>query len=1418
MAINFDYDPKWKPAGGAPDAGPDFDYDPAWKPTAPAPVSGGLVASAKQAIGSTIKGAGQLAADFIPGVGQDSAVTRYGKSVVDANPTRVTDFDSLKENPLTAVTEATGNAAGSMGAMLGARALGQGITAASPLAGPAAPLVAGLGQAVSWAGPAAVAALPSFGGIREKQIQKDPNAADSTADKLKAAIGAGAVGAIESRFGPQEWAMKAMTKEGRNALAEKFAANSLAGSVAKGAAKGAAIEGAEELAQNPIEQVAAGDNPMTADSLKETAFGGVMGALGGGVLGGASGAGFRKRPEAAAQPAATPANPTATTANPLATPGENIALQQQILDEHEQLAASINPADGPLSSAASLAVQTGAAKTPTQLAIEERQRAAELATQQDDAESEIYNSTGIEDQADNLDWMRLLAGEQTDLADLRDKAQFEAKQRQSRQAGELRDAKEQMLAEGAYEADQRRSQQQAQQAADPGLPFERIAPEDYDTLNPVKLGEGEIVRDEPRQLPPPRQRDALPPGNRPAPALGFTPKAPDPMQATEDGLVGTARQFDELRAMKRERKDQMRRASELAQSLVRQGATLQGKSLVAPSGRVLAPQLTLPQYRAVSDALKQNQTNAQQNPPQATPAQAQQAETQGQEQPAAPQPVAPSPENQDGTARPSAGSVSGGSDSQGSVDARSVVDNRADRGSGYERAGDGDATAEPAPRMPGAGAGGKRAKPTKLLKRGRSAEDVSAAINEIASLAGRAPEQTREAYDRWVSDSGRDRADEILFANLEKYRRLASAATAEDAAPAAPREAYADEKAETFIAKNGGSAPPKAVEAVRIGARKEFDKGQTEKSVATDTFRDPVTGKTVVVPNKVTADAIANSKQLKGRATARKLSREELRKGDFKFAGYKDGETPQLGYVIDVQSEPEDSSAEGARASENKPASKQPATQTQDSPSRPEAGGVDSAEDAARRALMKESVAKLESLPDGWTKGENGLTRRPVYRYQVGPFFAVVQNPVGDGYEIEYRQNDKVLGRDSISGPLRRVLDQAQKSIIARSGQSTHQDPGQPVEAVTPAVVAKSIQKSARNTEFNPSEAKKWLLGEIDRAISNVPAENAELAAELAKEKAKTFDMQAAERKYGKGSKAASSARDAFNDLRDSNVAKTAKQIGFVTFDVPGDGKFKVMNTVDGLNAFRSKVEKSSGFKAPASKPPVMERETDTGSYTPRDALADGEYLNAYELARLQGKPLRFGVGKDHPNAYADASDVEGLVPGFKTFVGRKADGSKLPWTVIEESTGLSIGDGGASKAAAIAAAKAKLKVREQAVSEKLKSGGISDAKLQSQLEAEWVKWAEEKEGRTLEDPEQLEAAAESSPEPSPLATIFSDLDSTSTRKANKASRAAQSHPKAAEIDYVQKNFHDVLLRLMEEGKLTVNGVSSVSEENSQCL
>lgn len=268
---------------------------------------GGFVASAKQSIGSAINGAGQAAADFIPGVGQDNAVKRYGQEVIDANPTAVKSLGDIADNPGTAVKEAVGNAAGSMGPMIGARLLGQGITAAAPLTGPFAPVTAAVGQGVAWLGPAAAAALPSFGGIREQQIKDDPSKADDLGAKARAATGAAAVGAIESKFGPQEWALGALSKEGRAKLAEKFAAKTLGGSVAKGAATGAAVEGAEELVQNPIEQIAAYQDPTTAENVQDTLFGGAMGAIGGGVLGGGFGGVSRAMGSDEKAPGAAPA-------------------------------------------------------------------------------------------------------------------------------------------------------------------------------------------------------------------------------------------------------------------------------------------------------------------------------------------------------------------------------------------------------------------------------------------------------------------------------------------------------------------------------------------------------------------------------------------------------------------------------------------------------------------------------------------------------------------------------------------------------------------------------------------------------------------------------------------------------------------------------------------------------------------------------------------------------------------------------------------------------------------------------------------------------------------------------------------------------------------------------------------------------
>lgn len=260
----------------------------------PAKDAGGFAAAAKRAVGGAIQGTGQLAADFLPGFDQGNALQRYGKSVVDANAPAITSLEGIAERPGMALKEASGNVAGSVGTAVGLRALGQGITAASPLAGPVAPLVAAVGQGVSWGSPILAGLLPSFGGIRERQIEKDPNAAGSAGDKLKALGGATAVGAIE-KFGPEGWAVAALNRDARKALVGKFTAPTTLGRMGMAGGKGALVEGATEMIQNPIEQAAAGDNPLDPAALKGTLFAGAMGAIGGGTVGSLFGA-IRDKP------------------------------------------------------------------------------------------------------------------------------------------------------------------------------------------------------------------------------------------------------------------------------------------------------------------------------------------------------------------------------------------------------------------------------------------------------------------------------------------------------------------------------------------------------------------------------------------------------------------------------------------------------------------------------------------------------------------------------------------------------------------------------------------------------------------------------------------------------------------------------------------------------------------------------------------------------------------------------------------------------------------------------------------------------------------------------------------------------------------------------------------------------------------
>ena len=83
---------------------------------------------------------------------------------------------------------------------------------------------------------------------------------------------------------------------------------------------------------------------------------------------------------------------------------------------------------------------------------------------------------------------------------------------------------------------------------------------------------------------------------------------------------------------------------------------------------------------------------------------------------------------------------------------------------------------------------------------------------------------------------------------------------------------------------------------------------------------------------------------------------------------------------------------------------------------------------------------------------------------------------------------------------------------------------------------------------------------------------------------------------------------------------------------------------------------------------------------------------------------------------------------------------------------------------------------------------------------------------------EAASANQEKAKSPSDLEALFSGLDSSSVRKANKAKKLAAKMPQAARIDYVQANFHDILMQMMDAGALEVNGASTLTEDNKSCL
>jgi hypothetical protein len=143
----------------------------------------------------------------------------------------------------------------------------------------------------------------------------------------------------------------------------------------------------------------------------------------------------------------------------------------------------------------------------------------------------------------------------------------------------------------------------------------------------------------------------------------------------------------------------------------------------------------------------------------------------------------------------------------------------------------------------------------------------------------------------------------------------------------------------------------------------------------------------------------------------------------------------------------------------------------------------------------------------------------------------------------------------------------------SQTAPATHADPGQSPEVATPAVVAQSVQKAARNEDTKPSEMRKWLVAEIDRAMLDAPEKDA---------------------------------------------------TEFVSFDVPGDGVFKVQKSRERLLEFRKEVMASPGFKdggQKQAKPQQNDSILNGGgtAETIRAFLVDGDVQGAVEFAKLKG-------------------------------------------------------------------------------------------------------------------------------------------------------------------------------------------------------
>ena len=138
---------------------------------------------------------------------------------------------------------------------------------------------------------------------------------------------------------------------------------------------------------------------------------------------------------------------------------------------------------------------------------------------------------------------------------------------------------------------------------------------------------------------------------------------------------------------------------------------------------------------------------------------------------------------------------------------------------------------------------------------------------------------------------------------------------------------------------------------------------------------------------------------------------------------------------------------------------------------------------------------------------------------------------------------------------------------------ATHTEPGQPPQSATPSVVAESAQTVARASGITMAQAKGNVLSQIDAALERA---NTDAWPDIPE--------------------GVNATRSGARQVAENERDRITRAAGFVTFDVPGDGTFRVVNNRSRLEAFRTQVERQ--FKNP--QPP-------RGPQLPRIGMSEAE-------------------------------------------------------------------------------------------------------------------------------------------------------------------------------------------------------------------